>query len=125
MKKNTKPFLQKKGNAIHLNRVHHARTFSQRFMGLMGQSPGEFDYALIFHLAEKGALSASIHMLFMRMPIDVLWLDERQRIVDHVENLAPWTLNCTPRAPAKYVIELPAGTIGKEKLKSCEKIVWI
>lgn len=117
-------FLTRKKGTIHLNHVRHARTFWARFQGLLGESRERFTYALVFHLAEKGTLNASIHMLFMRMPIDVLWLDEKRAIVDNVENLKPWTLNYTPKEEAKYIVELPEGAIKKYDITNGSVLRW-
>ncbi len=125
MKKNT--LLRMQGKTIHLLRVKHARTLGERFKGLMGVSPHEHDYALVFHLDQKGILNASIHMFFMRMPIDVLFLNEKKQIVDIVQRLKPWTLHYSPSNPAKFVVELPAGTLGfleKEKNTKNFRVNW-
>lgn len=111
-----------KKKEIQLLRIKHARTFSERFMGLMGVSPREHDYALLFHMREESALGASIHMLFMRMPIDVIWLNAKKEVVDF-QTLHPWMWNYTPRAKAKYVIELPARTLN-EKTPFGMRVDW-
>lgn len=111
------------GKKIFLHRVRHAQTFWQRFKGLMGVSPSEHDYALVFHMLHEDQLGASIHMLFMRMPLDVLWLDEKKKIVDFA-TLKPWVFNYTPVKPAKYVVELPAETIGKLNVRGGVTVVW-
>ncbi|QQR92220.1 MAG: DUF192 domain-containing protein [Candidatus Iainarchaeum archaeon] len=116
--------IQRIGEQFHLRQVKHARTFGQRFMGLMGVSPGSYDYALVFHLHTPGKINASIHMLFMRFPIDVLFLDARQQVVDAVESLPPWTLNYTPKKDAAYIVELPAGTIAKHHITLHTPIRW-
>lgn len=116
--------MQVMGKKIHLARVKHATTFAQRFMGLMGVSPKDFDYALVFHLAAEGKLSASIHMLFMRMPIDVVFLDGEKNVVDAVEELPAWALNYTPSHAAKYIVELPAGTIAKYNITKGLHFSW-
>ena len=120
----SKKLFTRKGNTFHLVHAKHARTMSQRFMGLMGVSPNAFDYGLVFHLAEEGRMNASIHMLFMRMPIDLLFLDSQRRVVDMVKNLQPWTLNYTPKKDAEFVIELPAGTIKKFAIPASAKLNW-
>ncbi|MDE2291181.1 MAG: DUF192 domain-containing protein [Elusimicrobia bacterium] len=52
---------------------------------------------------------AMIHMLFMRFPIDVLFLDKGLRVRRVVEGLRPWRLS--PWVPsARSVVELGAGT---------------
>jgi uncharacterized membrane protein (UPF0127 family) len=112
------------GKTITLLKVKHARTFFQRAKGLMGVEKEAFNYALIFHLKEKEKLNASIHMLFMKMPIDVLWLDEHQKIVDRVKNAQPWKLNYSPQNVAKYIIELPIETLQKINPKIGEKVAW-
>jgi uncharacterized membrane protein (UPF0127 family) len=78
----------------------------------MGVSPNKHDYALVFHMEKEGQLSASIHMLFMKMPIDVIWLNARKEIVD-IQTLQPWAWNYTPAHASKYVVELPVGTLPK------------
>ncbi len=118
-------FLAKaEGKTIRLLRAKHAKTFYQRFRGLMWVKPGEFDYALVFHLNNKGKHNASIHMLFMNMPIDVLFLDEDKKIVDLVENLQPWIIHYAPKKEAKYIVEMPEGSIKKYRPKLGEKIEW-
>lgn len=116
--------IQRIGKQIHLQNVKHARTFGQRFMGLMGIAPESYDYALVFHLHEAGKLNASIHMLFMRFPIDVLFLNSQKQVVDSVENLPPWTLNYTPKKDAAFIVELPAGTIAKYGILRQTPIHW-
>ena len=116
--------IQKMGKNLHLLNAKHARTFPQRFLGLMGVSPRAFDYALVFHLAEKGKLNASIHMLFMRFPIDVLFLDEKQKVVDAVAALQPWTFNYTPKREAKYIVELPSNAIRKYNITLGQRVQW-
>ena len=53
----------------------------------------------------------SLHMLFVFFPIDVLWLNKDQRIVDMKENFAPFSLLAVPKEKARFVVELPKGTI--------------
>ena len=116
--------MQVMGKKIQLVRVNHATSFAQRFRGLMGVSPKEFDYALVFHLAEEGKLSASIHMMFMRMPLDVVFLDAEKKVVDAVEHLPAWTLNYTPTHAAKYIVELPIGSISKYNITRGKLFSW-
>ena len=57
---------------------------------------------------------AGIWMLFMRFPIDILFLDENLNLVDRKENAAPlrfwnprtWKVYY-PKRKARYVLELP------------------
>ncbi len=80
--------------------------------GLMFRSSLPDDYALVMDLGGGGLLPLSggpsrqfVHMLFMRVPIDVLWLDGDE--VTRTARLTPWTGFGVGRATR--IIELPAG----------------
>lgn len=55
----------------------------------------------------------SIHMFFMRFPIDVLYIDRADRVVRIQEGLKPWRVGPLYTKGARYVIELPKGTIAR------------
>ncbi len=50
----------------------------------------------------------TIHTVFMRFPIDVIWLDRGLKIVDIRRNVKPYRFPIAPRKKSMYVIELPA-----------------
>lgn len=54
----------------------------------------------------------SIHMFFMRYPIDAVFVDERRRVVKVVEHLKPWQVVWWARR-ARDCLELPAGTVAR------------
>lgn len=64
----------------------------------------------------------SLHMLFVFFPIDVLWLNKDYKVVDIKENFKPFSLVAAPKEKAKFVIELPKGTIKNTKTKIGDKI---
>ncbi len=78
----------------------------ERFRGLM-LSPG---------LPEGEALVIepcnSIHMFFMRYPIDVVFASRELEVVGLVEGIRPWRMTRLYRG-ARAAIELPAGTIAR------------
>jgi uncharacterized protein len=83
-----------------------ARSFWARGRGLMGRAMLPEGYALII-LPES-----SIHTFFMRVPIDVLFVDRGDTVIGMREamppsrpfaGVAPWR--------GRYVIEMPAGVI--------------
>lgn len=82
-------------------RARVANSFTTRFKGLMGEDSLPQGEAMIFD-------SFSIHMLFMKFPIDAVFLDKNGIVVDIHKCLLPWTGTATCRT-ASYVIELPAG----------------
>ena len=99
-----------------------AQGIFSKFRGLMLET--RHDFALIFVLEKETILGASIHMLFVFSPIDVAYLNERKQIIELVQELKPWTLNFSPKNPAKYFIELPKATIKEKNLKLGEKLSW-
>lgn len=87
-----------------------AESFGGRFMGLMGRAS----------LPEDGGMwlrpASSIHMLFMRFPIDVVFLgrplaDGGRPVVSLKPRLRPWTGVVWWARGADGCLELPAGTI--------------
>jgi uncharacterized protein len=81
-----------------------ADSFLRRFAGLMGKKA----------LPESGGLLLSpcnsIHMFFMRITLDLIFVDKNNIIVYLKENIKPWRVSRIVRS-AVSVIELPAGTI--------------
>ncbi|HEY8030202.1 MAG TPA: DUF192 domain-containing protein [Gaiellaceae bacterium] len=78
-----------------------ASTHWLRFVGLMGRSSLDADEGLLF----PG--TGSIHMFFMRFPIDAVFCDRDLRVVKVVPGLRPW--QTAAARGAKVVIELAAG----------------
>ena len=58
-----------------------------------------------------------IHMLFMRFPIDALFLDRHDRVKKVCERVAPWIGVIWLVIGARKVVEMPAGTLGPLNLK--------
>jgi uncharacterized membrane protein (UPF0127 family) len=82
-------------------RCELAETFWARLRGLQMRRPLEAGEGLLLRPA------ASIHMFFVRFPIDAVFLDEELTVVKVSEALRPWRLASCRRAQA--VLELPAG----------------
>ena len=81
-----------------------ADRFWSRLKGLIGRTSLAPGQGLLIR-PSKG-----VHMWFMRFPIDVIYVGEGDRVVDVDENMRPWAIG-RPRAAARYVIEVPAGTV--------------
>lgn len=85
-------------------RAEEATTFWRRTVGLLGRRELEPGGGL--HIVPCN----SIHMFFMRFPIDAVFIDEEHRVVRVVPMLTPWRV--VPYVPrARSVIELPAGVV--------------
>ena len=90
-------------NTVLCEAMEEAKTFGTRLKGLMGRT--DFPLGTGLHIAPCN----SIHTFFMKIPIDVLFLDKGLKVVDALEAMAAWR---TSRVyfEAKSVLELPAGT---------------
>jgi len=81
-----------------------ADTFMSRLIGLLTRtSLNQGEGLLITHCQ-------SIHMFFMRFPIDVVFVGSNNRIVGLVENIKPFRLSPL-FLKASYAVELPSFTI--------------
>jgi len=56
---------------------------------------------------------ASIWTFGMFMPIDIVWIGSKNRVVDMKENALPWRYLGWPKKKAKMVLELKSGTLKK------------
>ena len=79
-----------------------------RTKGLLGRSSLDPDEGLWIQP------TGSIHMWFMRFPIDVVYLDSELRVTKVVHGLAPWRFSAGRRA--RSVVELAAGTSARAGL---------
>ena len=58
----------------------------------------------------------SIHTFFMRMPIDLIFLDRNGRVMKRCPAVPPWRIRLAPRG-ARLVLELPAGFIARHAIE--------
>jgi len=79
-----------------------ASTMRDRTVGLLGT--GELPAGEGLWIEQ----SPSIHMFFMRYPIDAVFVDRHGKVVRIVERLRPWRIVAWARG-ARDCLELPAG----------------
>jgi uncharacterized protein len=72
-----------------------------RMRGLLGRSSLAPDEGMLFRPA------SSIHMFFMRFPVDAIFCDRDLVVVDVVPGLRPW--RTAARRGSKIVVELAEG----------------
>lgn len=82
-----------------------ADTFFSKLAGLMFRKSIPVDTCLILSERYESIINTSIHMLFMRFDIGVVWLSRDLTIVDK-KIAKKWQLAYFSRSPAQYVIEL-------------------
>ena len=89
------------------NNIEICRTMTSQALGLMFRSLIPANYAMIFVM--KKPASVGIHMLFMRFPIDVIFLNE-EKIIVAMASLKPW-IGHKATKNIKYIIETNSGMI--------------
>jgi len=103
-----------RAGAVVADRVRVAASAWSRAMGLMGRmvAPGEG----LLILPCNG-----IHMFFMRVPIDAVFLDPGLRVLKVVRDLKPWRVVPYVRG-ARCVLELRAGAA--DRVKEGDFLEW-
>ena len=84
--------------------VEVAATMWQRFMGLMFRSELPAGHGLAL------TPCSSIHMFFMRIPLDVAFLGRDGTVLRTYDGIRPWRVSRVVRG-AHTAVELPAGTL--------------
>ena len=90
--------------------------FGSRFMGLMGRRGWASSDGMVIEPC------SSIHCFFMRMPIDVAFVDRDWRVLQTVEALKPWRVGPIVRK-TKRVVELPVGALGRSECGPGDQLV--
>lgn len=97
------------------DRIAIADSFGAKLLGLMGRARLEEGEGLL--LRE----TPSIHMCFMRFPIDALFLDGGGRVVRIAARLSPWIGLASARA--RDCLELPSGTAERSGTQVGDEII--
>ena len=99
------------GKNIGTYRLEVMDTFWKRFMGLMGRPDIPIGDAALFRKC------SSIHMFFMKIPLDVIWYgtsmpDGRVPVLSVARDVKPWQLSFGPKR-TQGCLEVAAGTVPK------------
>lgn len=92
-------------------RARWCASFLCRLRGLTFRKsllPGE---GLLLVQSRPSRLDAAIHMLFVFIPLTIVWLNPLRQVVD-VRLARPWRPLYYPKAPAQYVLEVAAQYFG-------------
>jgi uncharacterized membrane protein (UPF0127 family) len=113
-----------KNQALIADKCLVAESFLDRLRGLIGRKNLEPGEGLLLPRCND------IHMWFMSMPIDVVFIRNDRRPDGHVahvvasvrERLKPWKLFPVRDWTAEDTLELPAGTVGRIGLKAGDEL---
>jgi uncharacterized membrane protein (UPF0127 family) len=92
-------------DTVLANHAADARSIFGRMRGMLRRNFSDTFDAIIFRR------NNSIHMWFMHMPLDIVFLDEENRVLDVRHTLKPWRF--AAKVGSKTVVELPAGKLAE------------
>jgi uncharacterized protein len=93
-----------------------AESFGSRLMGLMGREQLDPDEGLWLLPCN------SVHMFFMRTPLDIAYLDRQQRVVRCVPEMREWRVKLLPVPHAHSALELAPGTLSRHGIKEGDQL---
>jgi uncharacterized membrane protein (UPF0127 family) len=105
-------------NQVVAHQIRLATSFFQRFRGLM-LAPSLSD--------GQGILISpcnSVHMMFMRFPIDAVFLSKNNEVTHLYPNLRPWLGITKLHRDTKSVLELKQGTIQEKNINIGDKLSY-
>jgi uncharacterized protein len=107
--------LRRENGSIVCERCVLADTALARMRGLLGRRDLPSGEGVLLKPA------SSVHMAFMRFPIDAVFLDRDLRVVRIASDLKPW--RAAGSRGAKAVLEIPAGAAGRRGLSVGDRLV--
>jgi uncharacterized protein len=96
--------INKSKESVIAERAEMADTTMTRFAGLMGRAGLEKGAGLVIYP------NNSIHMFFMRFPLDVLHVAKDGTVVKILHGIKPWRIGPIV-GKSKYTVELPVGAV--------------
>ena len=94
-----------------MNKIKLCKDFLNKSIGLIFHKKLKGKGLIFIYEKEK---KVSLHMIFVFFPIDILYLDEKKKVIEIKENFKPFTFY-TPEKKANYILELPENIIKKTK----------
>ena len=109
-------------DAVICDQLVLGESFMQRFMGLMGRASMPQGEGLYLP-------ANSIHMMFMRFPIDALFVSKedesgQRSVVGLRPDLPTWRGIVLPVRGAQGVVEMPAGTLARVGVAEGDAVVF-
>lgn len=106
----------------HSFKVENAITPAQIRKGLMFVTSLPADQGMLFHFNPPSA-QYSFWMKNTKIPLDMLFIDENNKIIQVAKNRAPDSVNMVkPKSKTRYVLEINGGLSDKYQIKVGDKI---
>lgn len=116
--------LRKSDGTAVASDVEMADTLFRKITGVMFRRRLPPGFAMIFDMGREMRGDITIHMVFVFVPIDVVFLDRNRTIVDIKRRLRPFVGLAIPKNRARYAIELPAGAADGVALREGDQLTW-
>jgi uncharacterized membrane protein (UPF0127 family) len=100
-----------------------ADSIFKKMKGLMGRKTLKESEGMLFPFRNENYHKFS--MLFMSIPIDIIFVNKNKKIVDIFQNVQPCfsiSKNYTPKEKAKYVLEVKANFTKRHSIKIGSKV---
>jgi len=107
--------LRREDGSVVCERCVLADTALARMRGLLGRRELPSGEGILLKPA------SSVHMAFMRFPIDAVFLDRDLRVVKIASDLRPW--RASGSRGAKAVLEIRAGEAQRRGLKAGDRLI--
>ncbi|MBI2141455.1 DUF192 domain-containing protein [Candidatus Woesearchaeota archaeon] len=107
-------------NTIIASRSRIADSAVGRAVGLMFSKPTQA--AMVLKFAKETPVS--LHTFFVFFPIDIILADGGLRVVELLKAMPPFS-TYSARQKAKFVIEVPSGTIAKSKTRVGDRLTFL
>jgi uncharacterized membrane protein (UPF0127 family) len=110
-----------KNQQLIADKCHVAESFLDRLRGLIGKTRLDAGFGMLFPRCND------IHMWFMRIPIDVVFVKSTGaarvlRVTRVVESVKPWKLLPLRDGSASDTLELPVGTIQRCDIREGDEL---
>ncbi len=105
-----------RNNRLLADRCRLAASAVTRLVGLLNKSSLDAGEGLLIRPC------SSVHTMFMRFPIDVVFLDPEGKVLRVYTPLKPWRSSRIVRG-AKQTLELPAGAVAASDTRVGDRLV--
>ena len=107
-------------NTIIASRSKIADSAVSRAVGLMFSKPTQA--AMVLKFAKETPVS--LHTFFVFFPIDIILADGGLRVVELLKAMPPFS-TYSARQKARFVVEVPSGTIAKSKTRVGDRLTFL
>lgn len=107
-------------NTIIASRSRIADSALERAVGLMFSKPTRA--AMVLKFAKETPIS--LHTFFVFFPIDIILADSALRVVGIVKGMPPFSTYSADKK-ARFVVEVPSGTIAKSKTRVGDRLTFL